>query len=444
MSAGEHSRKPLKQLAVEIFHEVLAQIEVGPAFLRKVRREGSVLRFGGESPDLAAFRRFWVVSFGKAGWVTHDALREVLGEEYAPERGVIVSNVPPRNVPAGFAAFHAGHPVPNQQSFAAADAILDLLREADEQTLIFFLISGGGSALVEKPILPGVTLADMQALNKLLVGCGAGIEKINAVRKHLSAVKGGRLREAAGKAHTVTLMLSDVPEGIPATIASGPTLPDPSTVEDCYRVIDEFGLLEKLPGSFREAFARQQLVETPKEGAGVFARGQAMVLLSNTDVLEAARRAAEARGFAVEAETRCNEWPYDRAAVLLLERLEELRALHPGQPVAVVAGGEVLVEVTGAGQGGRNQAFVLHCVEKIAGQPVAVLSAGTDGIDGNSPAAGAVAGGETLARAREKGLECREYFSRSDSFSFFDALGDAIVTGPQQNNLRDLRLLLTR
>ncbi len=448
MSSGNNQHRALKELAQEIFYSALAEVKVGPAFRRKVRREGSLLRFGeGKDEgkvDLAAYREIWIVSFGKAGWATYDALQEILGEEFAPRRGVVVSNVPARQVPKGFKVFRAGHPVPNKQSFAAAETILDLLREADEGTLVFFFISGGGSALVEKPLEPGVTLADMKEFNKLLVECGASIDRINAVRKHLSAIKGGRLREVAGKAHSVTFILSDVPEGMAAATSSGPTLPDPSTVAECYEMIVQYGLLDKLPGSIRGLFEDRRLPETPKGRAEVFQRGQSFVLLSNADILEAARRAAEARGFMVEQEIRCNEWPLERARKLLLERVEELIAQNPGQPVALLSGGEVLVEVTGDGRGGRNLAFVLSCVERIAGQELAVFSAGTDGIDGNSAAAGAVADGETLARAQKKKLDPEDYFRRSDSFRFFEALGDDIVTGPQQNNLRDLRLLLAR
>jgi len=441
---SEAKTKPLKELAREIFLATLAEVDVARAFDRKLERRGDTLHFGCESVDLAAFKRIWVVSFGKAAWATFAALREALGEQHQPERGVVVSNVPVQPVPSGFLAYQGGHPVPNAGSLEAAEAILRLLGEADEKTLVFFLISGGGSALVEKPLEKGLSLDDMQKLNRLLVGCGASIDEINAIRKHLSAIKGGRLAGAAPQAHKVTFLLSDVPEGRPATIASGPTLPDPTTLETCYEVATRYKLLEKFPPAIRELFQNKKLRETPKEGAEAFRRSQTLVVLSNHDALHAAHRAAGARGFLAECEMCCDDWELSRAADCLLDRLEEMQKQNPGQPVALISGGEILVEVTGEGQGGRNQAFVLHCVETIAGQERAVLSAGTDGIDGNSPAAGAAADGETLARARAKGLDPQDYSRRSDSFHFFQALGDAILTGPQQNNLRDLRLLLAR
>jgi hydroxypyruvate reductase len=357
---------------------------------------------------------------------------------------VVASNVPPRAAPEGFATFHAGHPVPTEQSLAAAEAILELLQEADEKTLVFFLISGGGSALVEKPLGKNLTLDDMQALNRVLVGCGASIDEINAIRKHLSAIKGGRLREAAGKVYAVTFLLSDVPEGKLATIASGPTLPDPTTAETCYEVAARYQLAEKFPPAIRELFEKKALRETPKEGAEAFKRSQVFLLLSSHDVLHAAHRAAGAHGFLAECELCCDDWELAKAADCLFSHLEAMQRANPGQPVCLISGGEILSRVTGDGQGGRNQAFVLHCTEKIAGREAAVLSAGTDGIDGNSPAAGAVADGQSLFRAQEKGLDAGDYFRRSDSFHFFKVLGDAILTGPQQNNLRDLRLLLAR
>jgi hydroxypyruvate reductase len=454
---SQATTRPLKELAKEIFLDTLAEIDVGRAFDRKLELRGRRLAFGPDSVDLGAFERLWVVSFGKAAWATYDALLKALGPAYRPSRAVVVSNVPPAEVrgtkagppaaaPAGILALQGGHPVPNAASVAAADAILQLAREADEKTLVFFLISGGGSALVERPIADSISLDALQALNRLLVGCGASIDEINAVRKHLSGVKGGRLAQAAARAHKITFLLSDVPEGKPATIASGPTLPDPTTLETCYEVVRRYGLLPRFPESIRALFERNALEETPKPGAAAFARAQSCVLLSSHDVLHAAHRAAGARGFQAECDMTPDDWPLPRAADYLIERLEEMRHQHPQEPVCLISAGEILCPVTGEGRGGRNQAFALYCVEKIAGKEMAVLSAGTDGVDGNSPAAGAVADGETLARSRSFGtrLDPDDFFRRSDSFTFFDSLGDAIVTGPQQNNLRDLRLLLAR
>jgi len=458
--------RPLKELAREIYFATLEEVAAPRLFARKLERQGSVLHFGPESVDLAGFKVIWVISFGKAAWAMFRALADLLGERYRPARGIIVSNLPPQKIFHGFMAYQASHPYPNYYSQAAAEAVLENLRGADEKTLVFFLISGGGSALVEapldyargKPLEKSVTLDDIIELNRVLVGCGASIDEINSIRKHLSAVKGGRLAEAAAKAHKVTLLLSDVPEGNLATIASGPTLPDPTTIEMCTVVAERYNLLGKFPPAIRELFEKKKLKETPKPGAAAFEKSQVFVVGSSRDVLHAAHRQAGARGFVAECEMSCDDAPLAAAADCLFGSLERMQRENPGQPVCVISGGEILCPVAGDGRGGRNQAFVLHCVERIAGSPsyapegsgaseggdVAVLSAGTDGIDGNSPAAGAVADGESLARARALKLDPGDYFRRSDSFSFFSALGDALVTGPLENNLRDLRLLLAR
>ncbi len=443
----EVATKGLKEVAKEIFFAALEEVDVARAFARKVVRRGSNLEFGDQSVDLAAFQQVWIVSFGKAAWPMFHALAEVLGDEFRPTRGVVASNVPPERIFDGFMALQAPHPYPDVRSQEAAEKILQLGKDTDEKTLLFFLISGGGSAMVESPLDKTVTLADLTELNRVLVGCGATIEEMNAVRKHLSAVKGGRLAEAAPKAHKVTLLLSDVPEGSWATIASGPTLPDPATVETCYEVAARYNLMSRLGSvgtSIRALFEERKLKETPKEGAAALQRSQVFLLLSNKDALEAAQHAAEARGYAVELESRCDDWEVHRAVDFLLGRLAELQKKNEGKPVCLISGGELSSPVTGGGYGGRNQAFVLDCVEKIAGRNMAALSAGTDGVDGNSPAAGAVADGETIGRARRLGLDPTDFFRRSDSYSFFEALADALVIGPTGNNLRDVRILLAK
>ena len=343
----------------------------------------------------------------------------------------------------GFRAIGAAHPVPDEGSFAAARAILDLLAGADERTLIFFLLSGGSSALVELPLDPNITLQDLQQLHRLLVNCGAPIDEMNAVRKHLSAVKGGRLAAAAPAAVKLSLGVTDVPQGRESALASGPTLPDPTTVADACRVIERYGLLPKLPAAIRAKFERPETIpETPKAGDPAFARAHFVMLLGMNDLFHHAHRAAEARDCVTICDNSTDDWPVEKAAEFLLAELARLRSSRPDRRVAVIADGEVSSPVTGDGIGGRNSAFVLACVERIAGQNVAVLSAGTDGKDGSSPAAGAVADGQTLERARSAALDPHDYFRRCDSYNFFKALGDAIETGPTSNNLRDLRILL--
>jgi hydroxypyruvate reductase len=369
-----------------------------------------------------------------------EGLSAILPPEFRADGILVVPTPPPRDLP-GWVTFIGGHPVPNAQSFDAGRTILDRLSLCGEQSLIFFLISGGGSALVEQPLDPSVTLADFQQLNAALVTCGAPIEEINTVRKHLSATKGGRLAAAAARSMKLTYAVSDVPQGHESALASGPTLPDPTTVADCERIAKNYGLLQKFPASIRTVFEHHRLRETPKEGDPAFARARFHMLLGEHELLHAAHHACEAEGFACVCDTSADNWPLEKAADHLLALVESQKKANPGRAVAILAGGEVLSPVRGTGVGGRNSAFVLACVPKIAGKGITVLSVGTDGIDGNSPAAGAVADGESIAQARAAGLDPADFLRRSDAYNFFARLGDAIVTGPTGNNLRDLRIL---
>ena len=279
-------------------------------------------------------------------------------------------------------------------------------------------------------------------MHSALVTCGASIEEINVIRKHLSATKGGRLATAAPEAMKITLAVSDVPPGEESALASGPTLPDPSTIDDARRIASEYKLVEKFPIPLRELLASSGLPETPKADHPAFARAHFAKILGEHELLHAAHHACESEAYLCVCDNTTNNWPIEKAASHLLALLESQKRENPGRRVAVLAGGELSSPVTGNGVGGRNSAFVLACVPKIAGKPITVLSAGTDGMDGNSPAAGAAADGETSSRAMAAKMAPDEFFARSDAYSFFAHLGDAIVTGPTGNNLRDLRILL--
>jgi glycerate 2-kinase len=434
----------LKQAALRIFRETLAAIDIPLAMRRKLGRAGSQILVNGAPFDLAAFDRICAISIGKASVAMARGLAELLSPDFCAE-GIVVAPTAASGLPEGFRGILAGHPVPDQGSFTAGRAILNLLAATNQHTLIFFLLSGGGSALVELPLDPGVTLKDMQALNRVLVTCGASIDEMNAVRKHLSAVKGGRLAVAASAAMKITLGVTDVPEGQESALASGPTLPDPTTLSDACDVVRRYDLLSKLPPNIRTRFDHPgSIPETPKAGNPVFEprRAAFQILLGRHDLFHSAHHASESAEFITECDNTTDNWPVERAVDFLLAQLAAFKQANPGKAVAVIADGEVSSPVTGSGIGGRNLAFVLDCVKKIAGQKIAVLSAGTDGVDGSSPAAGAVADGESFARAQSLGLDPADYFRRSDSYTFFRKLGDAIETGPTGNNLRDLRILL--
>jgi glycerate 2-kinase len=431
----------LKQLARQIFHETLAAIDIPATMQRKLRRKGTALVCGDARVDLKNFEKLRVVAIGKAAHAMVDGLAQVLAP-FVRLEGVVSAPTAPQKPVAGMKYFLAGHPVPNGDSWRSAEAILALLRKCDEKTLAFFLVSGGASALMELPLDPAQTLADVQQMNRTLVTCGAPIEAINTIRKHISAVKGGRLAMAANRATKITLAVSDVPVGKESALASGPTLPDPTTIADARRFIAEYSLHEKFSPALQDWLDRGKMPETPKADAAAFRNAHFSLLLGMDDLFHPAHHAAEGKGFIACCDNATDDWPVEKAAEYLLEQLEELRKTHAGQRVALIADGEVSSPVTGNGVGGRNSAFVLACVEKIAGRRIAVLSAGTDGVDGNSPGAGAVADGESLERARTAGMDAREAFRRSDAFTFFSKLGDEIVTGPTGNNLRDLRILI--
>jgi hydroxypyruvate reductase len=318
--------------------------------------------------------------------------------------------------------------------------MLRVLQSLPASALVIFLISGGGSSIVEKPIDDEISLDDLIATYRALVLSGATIAEINAVRKHLSAVKGGRLAQAASAAQQVSLLVSDVPDDALDALASGPTMPDSTTVADCCRIANKYELLRQFPQSTQELFEHHALEETPKSDDPAFQRARWWPVLTNQTAIDEASNAAERAGFVVHVDNSCDDWDYAKACEYLLQRLRELRKQF--SPVCLISGGEVTVKVTNGGIGGRNQQFALACAEKIAGENITVLSAGTDGVDGNSPAAGAVSDGTTRQRAQARGLDVRAALENFDAYPFFNKLGDAIEIGPTGNNLRDLRILL--
>jgi glycerate 2-kinase len=438
MSETTERFRQVRDTAREIFHHALAEASIAKAFARHLHCERGVLRVCEDLYDLHAYSRVLVISIGKAGHTMVEALAQQVGESSL--EGIVASSVEPSAQVRGFRYFRGGHPTPNAESIQAAKAIRRALDAQTAASLVIFLISGGGSSIVERPIDDEISLDDLIATYRALVHSGAPIAEINAIRKHLSAVKGGRLAQAAFPAQQVSLLVSDVPDDMPDALASGPTMPDSTSVEDCYRIAEKHGMLPQFPHSARELFDRHALEETPKSDDQAFYRSRWWTLLSNQTAVEEARAAAERAGFTAHVDNSCDDWDYERAAEYLLKHLRELR--KESERVCLISGGEVTVKVTNGGVGGRNLQFALACAAKIAGENITVLSAGTDGVDGNSPAAGAVADGTTVRRAQPGGLDAGKALEKLDAYPFFRALGDAIETGPTGNNLRDLRILL--
>lgn len=424
-----------KETLRELFAETLDRLDPARELRSRLRVEKNRLEIDQVRIDLREHERIFLVAFGKAARPMAEAALEKL--EGIDVRGLLVPPASDDGPLSPLQVIPAGHPEPDRGSLYAANAATTLLMMALEKDLVLFLVSGGGSAMLEAPLDRRTTLEDMRALHRLLVRSGAGITEVNTVRKHLSAVKGGRLAVAAAPARQLTVYVSDVPSRHPDAVASGPTMPDPTTLKDCTRVLERLGLRERLP------FDLQRLPETPRPGDAAFARSDFVCLLDNDVALDRLRAGAEDRGWVCEVDRSVDGQPAEEAAGTLLERLHSLRGRHPRRTVAVLSGGELSCPVPeGAGTGGRNLHFALCCAQRIEGQPVTLLSAGTDGIDGSSPAAGALADGRTIARAEAAGLDPEAAHAAFDSFPFFDALGDTILTGPTHTNVRDLRVLI--
>lgn len=452
MSATQSLMEQASDVRAELrgmFAAALEDMQVAKELQRTVRCVGGILQIAELQYRLANFERVVLISIGKAAAPMCNYFAQVLQPELAPHQqleGVTVGNVLSERLPTGIRYIQGGHPVPNADSRKAAVEIMSLLRTLNERSLALFLISGGGSAMVEQPLGQDVTVEETAAFYKGLLHSGLTIVEMNTLRKHFSAVKGGRMAEAAGAATQCTVLLSDVPENALDMVSSGPTLPDASTCEDCSQMIAARKLEQVLPLAAVESLRSCDCKETPKEGSPLFAKARWVCLLSNTRLLESAALLAEKQGYTVVVDNSCDDWPYRKAADYLLQRLQQLAQEHTR--VCLLSGGEVAVEIRGrAGMGGRNQQFALYCATRLSeyfdGQGVGILSAGSDGIDGNSAAAGAVVDWTTMQRAKGLGVDPATALREFDSGSLFSELGDAIVTGPTGNNLRDIRMLVS-
>ena len=384
-----------------LIHDLLDELSLERVMRERLHCRDGVLEVGGERIDLASYKKVIVAAIGKAAAPMARAFADVV----APQRvsGIIVSSVEVDEVPPYFLSYRGGHPYPNEGSLHAASVALGMVEDLGEKHLVVCLLSGGGSAIFEKPLDPAISLRDLRGFYEALVTCGANIVDMNVLRKHVSAVKGGRLAAAAHPARLLTLYVSDVPPAQPSSVASGPTMPDESTAEDCYRLVEEIGIADRLPDSVGSLFAERRLVETPKPGDAALGGSSWHCLLDNAAALAAIERQANEEGWALEVDLSVDDRPVAEAADALLARLDRLKAAQPDKIAAVATGGELSSPVTGGGRGGRNQAFVLDCVSKIAGRAITVVSAGTDGVDGNSPAAGALADGATFERGARAG-----------------------------------------
>ena len=442
----------MRSQAQELFRASLKRVDPYEAVRRFVRLDGNNLLLDeeGESEtvlDLQAFARIFVVGGGKATAPMARAVEDTLGERV--RQGII-------NVKYGFGGellrtelIEAGHPLPDQKGVDGARKILDLLQSAGERDLVFSLISGGGSALLPLPA-GTITLAEKQALTKKLLECGASIEEINAIRKHISLSKGGQLARAAFPATTVNLMLSDVVGDKMDVIASGPFVPDQSTFKEAWAIIEKYELTD-IPQSIKAHLQKGlegKIPETPKLGDVVFSRVYNRIVGSNLLALEAAKAEAERMGYTtlilssmVEGETKEVARVHTAIAKEILASGQPIRP-----PACVISGGETTVTIRGHGLGGRNQEFCLAAALDLMDLPprVVILSGGTDGNDGPTPAAGAMVDQQTVQRGIQAGMKAAEYLRNNDSFHFFEKTGELLVTGPTKTNVMDVRIVLVR
>lgn|SRR5262245_18179688 len=439
--------RDLKKQAVEIFLGTLESIDIKTVFDAKIRVEGDTL-FAGESViDLTRYDEIVAIGLGKASIKMGLALVDVLGERVT--RGVLVTGQ--QDHPAfgpSIEVIVGGHPVPTAGSLVAGDRLLEVAGSCGSRSLIIFLISGGGSALAESLASPNVTLEDLKELNRILITCGASIEEINTIRKCISKIKGGGLgsRAVSSGARSIGIYVSDVNPGDLRSVASNPILREPPARSRVRAIVARYNLAGRLPPSILSLLESR---EPPDVSGDVQSQDLDTVLLcDNTLAIEAAARIAGGLGFLVQVCDDLMEGDYKEIAEEMIRRIYGLRKEFSGRAICLISGGEVSCVVSGDGVGGRNQEFVLYSAAKLAEQwtdsgTVAVLSCGTDGIDGNSPAAGAVSDRDCIESAIRSGTDPGLYLRENDSFSFFSKMGGLVLTGPTGTNVRDIRILLS-
>lgn len=477
--ASDIALESLHAAATGIFTGAVKACDIAAAFDRRLQFDDRFMYrllpdgSGPDTIDLTAYKHVFAIAMGKAAGPMLDILLERMKRRKGV-RGICASNQQPLKRNWRFRYFESGHPLPNEDSIAAARATLALLRKARKDTIVFFLISGGGSSMFDLPLDAHITLEETIEFHRLLLASGAPINEINTLRKHFSAVKGGRLAMAAPDALKVSLLVPDVPLRTLDSLSSGPTLPDHSSVADARELIAKYHLAEKFPASIRGFFEHANFPESPGnksrrpsllpklpwkdalrprplhagksmgEEDAAFQSSVYEILLSSHDLVESARTLARKADYDVIVDNTCDDWDYADAARYLLERFHAYRAKHAR--LCLISVGEVTVTLNRTpGAGGRNQQFALACARDLAQYPgarLAVLSAGSDGIDGNTGAAGAIVDPTTVARALAFGFDPEQSLAGFDACPLFTAIGDSVVTGPTGHNLRDLRLLI--
>jgi len=435
----------MRKDAEKIFYSGLRAVDSGVAVKKYCRRENNHLFAGDKHYDLSRIKNIFVIGAGKATAPMAAEIEKILGDRIT--KGIINVKYGHTSKLGRIKLIEAGHPVPDKNGQKGAGAIVDIANNADKNDLILCLISGGGSALLPLPF-PGLTLKDKQDTIKTLLSCGATIHEINAIRKHISMIKGGRLARAAHPAALVSLILSDVVGDDLDVISSGPTVPDSSTFLDCMEIFNRYNLTNNLPEAIVSHIKKGvsgKIPETPKTGNPAFEKAQNIIIGSNIEAIMAARQKSENLGYNTMILSSMIEGDTTHVAHVHSAIAREI--IQTGNPIpspaCILSGGETTVTIKGKGLGGRNQEFALVAAMDIAGaENVVILNGGTDGTDGPTDAAGAVADTNTLSRAMTMGLNPDHFLADNDSYHFFQKLGDLLITGPTNTNVMDLRILL--
>ncbi len=435
----------LQEKAKTIFLTALKAVDPEECIHRWLRCTDSQLLIGKDVYPLAAIRNLYLIGIGKAAAAMAHAAETILGDRI--QDGVIITKYGHGMALKKSRLFEAGHPVPDTKGVEASMALLRLAASATPDDLILCLVSGGGSALCPAPAT-GIDLADKQTTTRMLLASGATIHEINTVRKHLSLIKGGRLCQVAGGTRLVSLILSDVIGDDMDIIASGITAPDPSTFADCQAILRRHQLQDKIPKSVQHHLSAGVLgerEETPKPGDPVFAKVRNHITGSISSALTAAASEAKMHGFKpLILTSRLQGEAREAAKVLCSIAIETRMSGWPiPAPACLLAGGETTVTLQGLGQGGRNMEFALAAALELAGTSgIQLLSAGTDGTDGPTDAAGAFADGTSISRAKALAKSAPQHLADNDSYNFFQPLGDLFITGPTRTNVMDLVIIL--
>ena len=442
----DHTAK-LREDAGIIYRRAIEAVNPITAIKSHIKRQGQQIICDGKAYNLEHFRNIYLIGAGKAGAAMAAAMEELLGNYLTA--GLVVVKYGHLAPVKKTKIIEAGHPLPDQKGVEGANELVSLLRQTTAEDLVICLISGGGSALLPLPAA-GLTLDEKQKTTQALLACGAEITEINAIRKHLSQLKGGQLARLIAPATTISLILSDVIGDPLDSIASGPTVGDPTTFDQCLKIIEKYQLSTTLPPAIMNHLqqgAEGTISETPKPDDLLFKHVNNYIIASNRQAVEAAAEMAQKLGYHhlilstfIEGETR--EIARMHSAIA-----KEIH--HSGNPLTppacIISGGETTVSITGNGLGGRNQEFVLAAALDIDGLPNTVMvSIGTDGSDGPTDAAGAIADGQTVKRAHKLGLNPQKYLDNNDAYNFFSSLDDLLITGPTNTNVMDIHLILMK